>query len=244
MVDSSQLVWHPDTGTTNHMTATQGNLHNLTEYYSPNGVMIGNGKIMSITHVGETIIGLSKKPIFLKNVLAIPNIKKNPVSISQLTFYYPLSFEFNRNGFLIKDRTTQRIMVMGKNQKGLYTFDDDFNSKCDNVTYFSSRFQATNRECWHTRLEHPNHQIQDYLKNEHLIVQHPSFQSTNICTSYQLGKASRLPLLSREQSVATHFNKIYCDLWGPAPFPSRDKFKFYAIFIDEFTNFTWLIPPR
>ena len=31
---------------------------------------------------------------------------------------------------------------------------------------------------------------------------------------------------------------------GPAPIVSRDKFRFYAIFVDEFTNFTWLFPLR
>lgn len=31
-------------------------------------------------------------------------------------------------------------------------------------------------------------------------------------------------------------------MWRSAPFHFRDKFRLYTIFVDEFTNFTWLIP--
>ena len=31
-------------------------------------------------------------------------------------------------------------------------------------------------------------------------------------------------------------------MWGPAPIPSFDKFRFYVIFVDYFTKYTWLYP--
>ena len=62
------------------------------------------------------------------------------------------------------------------------------------------------------------------------------------CTNCQMGKSCRLPFLQSDNNISFPFYKIRCDLWGPAPIVSIDKFQFYAIFVDEFTNFTWLFP--
>lgn len=35
---------------------------------------------------------------------------------------------------------------------------------------------------------------------------------------------------------------IYCDLWGLAPIASTDSYMYYAIFVDDFSRFTWFYP--
>lgn len=41
---------------------------------------------------------------------------------------------------MIKDWITQKIVTMGKNQKGLYTFDDNYIFEVGKTTRFSTRF--------------------------------------------------------------------------------------------------------
>lgn len=52
MDENSPSLWHAGTSTTNHMTDNQGILHTVTKYLGPNGVIVGNGEVLPITHVG------------------------------------------------------------------------------------------------------------------------------------------------------------------------------------------------
>ena len=57
-------------------------------------------------------------------------------------------------------------------------------------------------------------------------------------------KSHRLPFGSSSISCSTPFEIIYIDVWGPALITSFDKFRFYIIFIDYFTKYTWIYPFR
>ncbi|KAM1505772.1 hypothetical protein ACFXTO_001721 [Malus domestica] len=35
---------------------------------------------------------------------------------------------------------------------------------------------------------------------------------------------------------------VHCDVWGPAPTLSISGYKYYVLFVDEFTKYTWLFP--
>lgn len=35
---------------------------------------------------------------------------------------------------------------------------------------------------------------------------------------------------------------IHCDLWGPSPIVSMDGYRYYVIFVDDFSRFTWFYP--
>jgi hypothetical protein len=38
------------------------------------------------------------------------------------------------------------------------------------------------------------------------------------------------------------FDRLHCDLWGPSPVSSVTRYKYYAIFIDDCTKFSWMFP--
>ena len=110
--------WFLDTGASDHITGNPGNLHSLTPYHGSDGVMVGNGHTLLITHIGETTLGIGSSPIHLKDVLLVPDIKKYLLSVSKLTTDYPLIFEFDGHGFVIKDRTTNKTIVKGSKRGG------------------------------------------------------------------------------------------------------------------------------
>ncbi|KAK4481427.1 hypothetical protein RD792_012318 [Penstemon davidsonii] len=105
--------WFPDTGATSHMTSNVGKLTSLTPYHGTDKVYVGNGALLDISHIGTASIPLGNKSLKLKNVLVVPEIKKDLLSISQLTSEYPYTVEFSSSGFVIKDRNTRTVIASG-----------------------------------------------------------------------------------------------------------------------------------
>ena len=67
-------------------------------------------------------------------------------------------------------------------------------------------------------------------------------KNKNICSSCQTAKSCRLPFSLNKKIDSAPLTKIHCDLWGPIPISSVQQFKFYAIFIDDHSRFTWFYP--
>lgn len=95
--------------------------------------MVRNGEILPITHIDETKINIDSSSIPLKNVLLVPNIKKDLLSVSQLTIAFPYAFEFSSTSCMIKDRSTSRIVATGSRRGDLYALNGT------QAAYFSNR---------------------------------------------------------------------------------------------------------
>ena len=200
--------------------------------------MVGNGHTLPITHIGETTLGIGSSSIHLKDVLLVLDIKKDLLSVSKLTTDYPLIFEFDGHGFVIKDRTPNKTVAKGSKRGGLYAFDRG------PTALFSHRFKRVTRDCWHYCLGHAHQRIIDHLHSRNFISFASESKSSSICTSCQMGKSCRLPFLPKENEIKFTFYKIHCDLWGLAPVFSRENYRYYIIFVDEFTNFNWFFPTK
>ena len=57
-----------------------------------------------------------------------------------------------------------------------------------------------------------------------------------------MGKSFQLPFFIPESSVKEPINQIHCDLWGPSPVVSVQGVKYYAVFVDNFSHYSWIIP--
>lgn len=78
--------------------------------------MIDNGMSLPITHVGNTSIGSTSSFIKFNDVLFVPAIEKDLLSISKLTIDHPLNIDFDRNSFVIKKKAT--VAVKGRRRHG------------------------------------------------------------------------------------------------------------------------------
>lgn len=73
------------------------------------------------------------------------------------------------------------------------------------------------------------------------MVPHLSHLQTLDCGSCQLGKHARVYFPSSVNSRATSpFDIVHSDVWGPSRVPTILDYKYYVIFINDFSRCTWL----
>ena len=99
-------------------------------------------------------------------------------------------------------------------------------------------------EVWHQRMGHPQTKSIKLLQDKKFIEVSSWMKSATVCVSCQLGKSCKLPFGLRNKISSNPLDKIHCDLWGPAPNNSTQGYKYYAVFIDDHTRYTWLYPLR
>ncbi|KAL4273586.1 hypothetical protein GQ457_13G028300 [Hibiscus cannabinus] len=114
-------AWCPDSGASHHVTYDQSNLQPGVPYAGNNSLLMGDGAGVLIRHVGQGSLYTSAKPLFLQNLLHVPMIKKNLLSVSQLTRDNNVFFEFHANGCYVKGSQTQNVLLEGRlTHEGLY----------------------------------------------------------------------------------------------------------------------------
>lgn len=67
------------------MTGKSGMLSNIHKYRGSDSVVIGDGSLLSITEIGDATVKQNELTLPLKDVLLVPNLTKNLLSVSQLT---------------------------------------------------------------------------------------------------------------------------------------------------------------
>lgn len=95
---------------------------------------------------------------------------------------------------------------------------------------------------WQQQLGYPHHQAVQFLLRMSLIKSSSSKKLNSIHESCQIWKSCRLSFINSSSHSDKPFMKVHSDIWGPAPFCSTKNFRYYVIFIDELTRFTWLYP--
>ena len=77
-------------------------LSNLKKYVGCDSVFIGDGSPLKIDGIGDTLVSHGKNKLMLRDVLLVPQLTRNLLSISQLTTQYPLNCEFTNELFCVK----------------------------------------------------------------------------------------------------------------------------------------------
>ncbi|KAG6765992.1 hypothetical protein POTOM_030056 [Populus tomentosa] len=113
---TTRQPWLLDSAATNHVTADLQNLSLQSPYNGPDSILIGDGTGLSITHSGSTQIN----PFTISNVLCVPSIQKNLVSVSQFCKQHLTSIEFFSSHFSVKDLRTGQILLQGPNKNDVY----------------------------------------------------------------------------------------------------------------------------
>lgn len=110
--------WYTDTRATVHMTNDSAQMDKSDTYSTGKGrVIVGNGVSLLISHTG-TISPTSS--LTLKDVLVVPGLTRNLISIGKLTSDFPFSITFTNDRFIIQNQVTRRVVATGQLDNGFY----------------------------------------------------------------------------------------------------------------------------
>ena len=108
-------TWVIDTGATNHIAHS---VHLLTEFTTISCVVeLPNGETTMVTHIGSISFSAT---LTLSNVLCVPSLSFNLLSVSQLTKSCSCCLIFLSNFCFIQDLICRRMIGMGEVHDGLY----------------------------------------------------------------------------------------------------------------------------
>ena len=113
-------AWCLDSGANNHITSGCSRLMtNTTNYTRKEKMVVGNGSRLQISHIRSSYYNASKQ-IHLQNILHVPKMTKNPVSISKFTLNNDAITVFTSDYCYVKDKHTKEIVLQGILKERLY----------------------------------------------------------------------------------------------------------------------------
>ncbi|KAL3634153.1 hypothetical protein CASFOL_021207 [Castilleja foliolosa] len=251
-VSNDEGWWFPDSGASAHVTNDLNSLHSASEYNGTSKLQVGNGQNELISHIGNSTFYSpdSDRKFHLKDLLHVPGITKNLISVSKFALDNNVFFEFHPFFCLVKDQVTQTTLLKGTLKEGLYQFTLDHPGHSDNKgDMLQNKHQAfTVVSCndldikiWHRRLGHSSYDVVTRaLRDCNIPFDNKKADDSSICSPCVLAKSHKLPFnLSNSVAIAC-FDLIHTDLWGPAPIDSVNGYKYYVTYIDDHSKFTWI----
>lgn len=95
--------WILDSGATHHLTMNLNNLSLHQPYFDGEEVTIADGSGLPISHTGSNYLSIPYQSLSLKDVLYVPNLQKNLISVYRLCNSNHVSVEFFPALFQVKD---------------------------------------------------------------------------------------------------------------------------------------------
>ncbi|CAN6700355.1 unnamed protein product [Malus baccata var. baccata] len=81
---SAADTWVVNTGATHHMTSRVEVLNHITPYNGDATITVGNGEGLVVKNIGSSVLNTKPKSLILQNVLHVPHITMNLLSVKKL----------------------------------------------------------------------------------------------------------------------------------------------------------------
>ena len=172
--------------------------------------MIGNGTGLTISRTGSTSLKTPTHYFSLSNVLYVPTMKKNLISISNLCRTNNASIEFSPTSFFVKDLRTGAILLQGPTKDGVYEWPAATPPQPSPLLAFSS--VKTTPSAWHHRLGHPSSVIFKHIVSSFKLDCSRTHGETFNCNSCQCNKSHKLPFSVSTVTSSFPLEVIFSDV--------------------------------
>lgn len=99
-------------------------------------------------------------------------------------------------------------------------------------------FHVASSSLWHSRLGHSSSEVLSKMSLGSMLQIHKAF-----CKPCALYKSHKLPFNSNTGIAPFSFYLIHSDVWMSST-SSNFGFRYYALFIDDYSRYLWIFPKR
>jgi hypothetical protein len=234
-VSPGEDTWLINSGASKHMIGQRDILSCLSEKKFSQKVTLGDDYQYPIKGVGESNYKInSGTPMKMKDVLYVPGLKKNLLSISAL----------EKKGFIVafingevlmraKGKTMKEAIVIGKEEGGLYKLKGHSEA---------TMFHAIENPCelWHRRLAYINYKALPYVCKAVTGLPELKVYHEGVCNGCAQGKNIKNPFPKRGSKAEELLELIHSDVCGPMPSSSINGYVYYVSFIGDYSRKTWV----
>ena len=107
-------------------------------YDGSDDIMIRDGSGLAITHTGSLKLPNTNSSFLLSDVLCVPNMKQNLISVSKFCVSNQVSVEFLPFPFVVKDLCMGAQLMQGRTMNGVYEWPSHAKLEKPPIIAFSS----------------------------------------------------------------------------------------------------------
>lgn len=232
----NQNDFYIDSGASTHLVSNVNMLSNVSYQPKTKQIIVANQSIVDVLCSGNlqitTAVGNKQYEVNVNNVLCIPNLTTNLLSVSRI-IASGNRVEFNEQGCFIYN--SENICI------GEASLENQvYRLNTVKPLQLLAATATTSSLTWHRRLGHIN--ANDLRKLKNGVAEGVSFLDNcgslqkSSCTICCEGKQTRLPFpqsASRSQEV---LELVHTDLCGPMENKSLGKARYFLIFVDDYSR--------
>ncbi|KAH0732943.1 hypothetical protein KY289_004131 [Solanum tuberosum] len=206
--------WIVDSGCANHMTGDKKQkLQNPSVYKGSRVVVTANDSRLLIAHIGKTAFSLQHgtNQMSLQNVYHVPGIKKNLLSVSQLTTYGNYILFGPDDMRIYQDlKNLENPIMKGRRLDAVYVMYAE-------SAYVEKTKNNETADLWHMRLAHVSYSKLTVMMKQSMIKGLPQLEvkANVVCAGCQYGKAHQLPFEKSKFKANEPLQLVHSDVFGP-----------------------------
>jgi hypothetical protein len=185
--------------------------------------------------VGESNYKLdSGTPMKMKDVLYVPGLKKNFLSISSLDKKgFKVAFIDGEVRMWPKGKTVEDAIVIGTEDGDLYKLKVQSDAALTHPT-------KSPCELLNTIIAHINYKFLPYVSKVVACLPEFKVDHEGVCKGCAQGKNIKNSFPKRNSKVEGILELIHSDLCGPRPSTSLSGYVYYVSFIDDYSHKNWV----
>ncbi|KAA0033603.1 Integrase, catalytic core [Cucumis melo var. makuwa] len=215
--------------------AEERKLQSTIEYKGNRVFVTANNSKLLIAHVGKTMIvpRSNSNQVELDNVFYVLEMKKNLVSVSQLTSASNfIVFGSNNVKVYHNLKVSGTPLMEGRRMDSIYVMSAE-------TTYINKMQKNETADLWHARLGHVSYSKLKTIINKFMLKGLPQLdiREDMVCVGCQYGKAHQRPFKEFKFRAKQPLELVHSDVFGLVKQSSISGMRYMVTFIDDFSKY-------
>ena len=249
-LDTSEK-WYMDSGASRHVTGERNHLVSVTPPVGKKTVTTTDGERHAAGGSGDVNVKSDCGEIKMTNVMYVPSLKRNLVSVGSLADKEHVIVFTNRKCLVLDNARNKQVVAQGVRHRGNGLYQLGVSSRKPSFMEANSVETTTDEanssvpveeiKLWHKRYGHLHYKGLSHLAKKGRVKGLPNLESIKeICPECLAGRQHRAPFPRKSESRAkVPLELVHSDLVGPLPVKSLNGSRYICVFTDDYSRKSW-----